>query len=70
MRDLLWVGSSHDDLVAFPEDVRHAMGFALYRAQLGRMPSNAMPLNSLSGKSLERLMQPLSACLGTFRIGC
>ncbi len=26
--------------------------------------------NSLSGKSLERLMQPLSACLGTFRIGC
>jgi phage-related protein len=55
VRDLLWVGSSHDDLVAFPEDVRHAMGFALYRAQLGRMPSNAKPLKGFDGASVVEI---------------
>jgi len=27
-------------------------------------------INSLSGKSSPRLMEPLRACLGTFRMGC
>jgi len=34
------------------------------------MAAEVKAANSLSGKSLERLMQSLSACLGTFRIGC
>jgi len=56
MRDLLWVGSSHADLTAFPEGVRHVMGFALYRAQLGRMPSNAKPLKGFGGAGVVEIV--------------
>ena len=30
-----WIGSSRADLKALPEDVRDAMGHALYQAQVG-----------------------------------
>ena len=30
-----WMGSSRADLKALPEDVRNAMGHALYQAQVG-----------------------------------
>lgn len=35
MKILKWVGSSYDDLMDFPEDVRHLAGYALHLAQIG-----------------------------------
>lgn len=35
MKILKWVGSSYDDLMDFPEDIRHLAGYALHLAQTG-----------------------------------
>lgn len=41
-----WVGSSREDLVSFPEDVRRG---ALWEAQLGRKAPYAKPLKGFGG---------------------
>lgn len=43
MRELEWMGSSRDDLVDMPEDVRSEFGHGLYLAQLGMRHVNAKP---------------------------
>jgi phage-related protein len=44
-----WIGSSRDDLRAFPEAVRLRVGGALWEAQLGRKAGWAKPLRGFSG---------------------
>ncbi len=44
LKPVEWIGSSRDDLREFPEDVQQIMGFALYRAQLGKKHPDAKPL--------------------------
>jgi len=56
IKSLLWVGSSKKDLKAFPVEVRSAMGFALYQAQLGLKPSSAKPLAGFGGASVLEIV--------------
>lgn len=56
IKSLLWVGSSKKDLKAFPAEVRSAMGFALYQAQLGRKPASAKPLAGFGGASVLEIV--------------
>lgn len=49
MKRLHWIGSSLDDLRAFPEDVRGEIGYALYLAQKGDKHPNAKPLRGFGG---------------------
>lgn len=44
-----WVGSSRDDLISFPEEVRNRVGGALWEAQLGRKAPYAKPLKGFGG---------------------
>ncbi len=44
-----WVGSSRDDLRAFPDEVRNRVGGALWEAQLGRKAPYAKPLKGFGG---------------------
>lgn len=44
-----WVGSSLDDLRAFPDPVQQSFGFQLYQLQIGETPRSAKPLK---GKDL------------------
>lgn len=44
-----WIGSSRDDLRAFPEAVRLRVGGALWEAQLGRKAPWAKPLKGFGG---------------------
>ena len=44
-----WIGSSRDDVRAFPEPVRLRIGGALWEAQLGRKALWASPLRGFSG---------------------
>ena len=46
---LFWVGSTRKDLKAFPPEVRHAVGFALFQAQLGRKHLDAKVLKGFGG---------------------
>jgi phage-related protein len=48
-----WVGSSLDDLRAFPDEVRDVFGFALYQVQEGKHPIIAKPLHGFGTGVLE-----------------
>ncbi|QQS40389.1 MAG: type II toxin-antitoxin system RelE/ParE family toxin [Acidobacteriota bacterium] len=45
-----WVGSSLEDLRAFPDPVQQSFGFELYQLQIGETPRSAKPLK---GKDLS-----------------
>ena len=47
-----WVGSSKEDLTAFPEEVRRRIGGALWDAQLGLKAPYAKPLKGFAGASV------------------
>ena len=55
LRDIAWIGTSLDDLKAFPEDVKDEMGFALYEVQQGKTPAIAKPLKGFGGASVQEL---------------
>ena len=53
-KTLIWIGSSKKDLMAFPEDVKGAVGYALHLAQHGEKHLDAKPLKGFGGaKTLE-----------------
>jgi phage-related protein len=43
-KPILWIGSSLDDLRAFPEDARGVAGFELRRVQQGLQPTDWKPM--------------------------
>ena len=53
LRPLRWVGSSRDDLLALPEEVRREIGYALYVAQTGDKAEGVKPLKGFAGSVLE-----------------
>lgn len=42
-KPLIWSGSSKKDLIAFPDEARRDVGYALGLAQLGKMHPSAKP---------------------------
>jgi len=46
-KPILWVGSSLDDLRAFPEDARRVAGFERRRVQQGLQPTDWKPMASV-----------------------
>ena len=56
-REILWIGSSRDDLREFPEEARREVGNALYQAQLGRKHKNAKPLKGHHGASVLEIVE-------------
>ena len=53
MKPLSFVGSSLDDLRAFPAAVRHAIGVELMRVQFGGVPTNFKPLKEVGPSAYE-----------------
>jgi phage-related protein len=51
-----WVGSSKDDLSAFPEDVRRRIGGALWDAQRGLKAPFAKPLRGFGGAGVLEMV--------------
>ncbi len=60
-----WVGSSKEDLSAFPDDVKRRMGFALFEAQMGRKASYAKPLRGYGGAGVLEVVDDFDG--DTFR---
>ena len=56
-KTLIWLGSSLDDLRAFPEKVRREMGRALRLAQGGEKPENAKVLQGYGGAGVLELVE-------------
>ncbi|MEG4172102.1 MULTISPECIES: type II toxin-antitoxin system RelE/ParE family toxin [unclassified Microcoleus] len=57
LKPVEWIGSSRDDLRDFPEDVQQIMGFALYRAQLGKKHPDAKPLKGFKGAGVLEIVE-------------
>ena len=56
MRDVTFVGSSRDDLRAFPGEARREVGFALETVQYGEKPDNAKPLKGFGGAGVQEIV--------------
>ncbi len=57
MRDLIYLGSSFDDLMAFPADVREEVLFALEIALDGGKAPAAKPLTGFKGASVLEVVE-------------
>lgn len=57
LKSLAWIGSSKRDLKAFPAEVRNAMGYALFQAQLGRKAPSAKPLTGFGGARVLEIVE-------------
>ena len=53
LKSVEWVGSSKADLKRFPDPVQNRMGFAIYRAQLGRQHRDTKPLKGFGSGVVE-----------------
>lgn len=52
-----WIASSLDDLKDFPEEVKQAVGYALYRAQGGEKHPNAKPFKGFKGAGVLEVVE-------------
>ena len=52
-----WIGSSRSDLKEFPSDVCHAIGFALWQAQIGRKHRDAKVLKGFCGAGVLEVVE-------------
>ena len=52
MKRLHWVSSSKKDVLGFPDQVRHDVGYMLWLAQLGDKGINAVPMVGFGGASV------------------
>jgi phage-related protein len=57
LKHVEWISSSRDDLRKFPEEVQQMMGFALYRAQLGKKHPDAKPLKGYKGSGVLEIVE-------------
>lgn len=56
-KPLVFVGSSRDDLSAFPAEVKHVIGFALRLAQDGGKHPDAKPLRGYKGAGVLEVIE-------------
>ncbi len=49
LKPIIWIGSSLKDLKKFPKEVQREIGYALYRAQIGKKHHNTKPLKGFDG---------------------
>lgn len=66
MKRLIWVGKSYEDLKDFPPDVRHAMGYALYAAQINKMHEHAKVLSGMGNAKVIEIRENDKS--GTYRV--
>jgi len=66
MREVRFVGSSRDDLKAFPNRARRRSGFDLETVQRGEMPSRAKVLSGFGGGGVQEIVTEAEG--GTYRV--
>ena len=52
-KEIRWVGSAYDDLLAFPRDVRKEAGFQLGKVQAGLEPADWKPFDDVGTGTRE-----------------
>ena len=54
---VIWLGSTKKAVQSFPLEVRQAVGFALFQAQLGGKHTDTKPLKGFSGASVLEIVE-------------
>ena len=57
VKPVAWIGSTRADLASFPEDVKDAIGYALYIAQRGEKHPDAKPLRGFGGAGILEIVE-------------
>jgi phage-related protein len=57
IKPVVWIGTTKADLTSFPEDVKDAIGYALYIAQGGGKHADAKPLRGFSGAGILEIVE-------------
>lgn len=57
IKPVIWIGSTRADLSGFSEEVKDAIGYALYVAQQGGKPPNARPLRGFGGAGVLEIIE-------------
>ena len=57
IKPVVWIGSSRADIAPFPEDVKDAIGYALYIAQRGEKHADAKPLRGFGGAGVLEIVE-------------
>lgn len=65
VRPVAWVGSSLDDLLSFPEDIRRYAGYQLHRLQAGLEAADWKPMSEI-GKGVAEIR--LRSVTGIYRL--
>lgn len=64
-KELLWVGSSYDDLLEFPREARRTAGFELEKVQAGLEPEDWKPFDLVGAGTREIRIRDIT---GIFRV--
>jgi len=57
IKPVVWIGTTRADLSSFPEEVKEAIGFALYIAQQGGKHGDAKPLRGFGGAGILEIVE-------------
>ena len=57
LEDLIWLSSTRKDFMAFPDDVKSEMGYALFQAQAGGRHRKAKPLRAAGDAALVEIVE-------------
>ncbi len=57
IKPVIWIGSTKADLSSFPEEVKDAIGFALYTAQQGGKHTAAKPLRGFGSAGVLEIVE-------------
>lgn len=52
-KEIRWIGSAYDDLLAFPDDARRTAGFQLSKVQTGLEPEDWRPFDGVGAGTRE-----------------
>lgn len=64
-KEISWVGSSYDDLLAFPDEPRSEAGFQLGKVQAGLEPTDWKPFDEVGAGTREIRIKEAS---GIYRV--
>ena len=64
-KEIRWVGSAFDDLLAFPDDPRRSAGFQLGKVQVGLDPDDWKPFDDVGAGTKEIRIREAS---GIYRV--
>lgn len=68
IKPVVWIGSARADIASFPEDVKDAIGYALYIAQRGGKHADAKPLRGFGGAGILEIVEDHAG--DTYRAVC